>query len=128
MSGSRVSSLVGILIVVIIVGAGFYIGFLASLDSDEPTTTSPTSTTTATETTTPFPTNTTTTTDSTTTTTTTTTVQQETLYVLTRFDVAVYNVFESAFLASEFAIENNIGDIVWRNPDVIFWDDLIDMG
>ncbi|MHA2143729.1 MAG: hypothetical protein ACXADD_19800, partial [Candidatus Thorarchaeota archaeon] len=100
---------------VIILGAGFYIGFLASLDSDEPTTTSPTSTTTATETTTPFPTN--TTTDSTTTTTTTTTVQQETLHVLTRFDVAVYNVFESAFLASEFAIENNIGDIVWRNPD-----------
>jgi ABC-type Fe3+ transport system substrate-binding protein len=137
MSDSReASSIIGILLVVIIIGAGLYIGFMTLAGTGDITTTDTSTTSTTTGTTTPTTSTTgsttTTTTGSTTTTstttTTTTTVEPITLSVLTRYDVAIHNVFEPAFLASEFALENNIVDIVWRTPSEAFWDDLIDLG
>ncbi|MFW9845942.1 MAG: ABC transporter substrate-binding protein [Candidatus Thorarchaeota archaeon] len=144
MSGSKGAySVIGVLIVVIIVGAGFYIGFITLMDLGDITTTTTTTDSTSSTSTTPTstvttiptqtsittPTSTTSPTTTTTTiTTTTTTTEQKTLYVLSRYDVAIHSVFEPAFLASSFALENNIGDIEWMTPDGVFWDDLIDMG
>jgi ABC-type Fe3+ transport system substrate-binding protein len=62
------------------------------------------------------------------TTTTTTTSGPITLTILTRHDVAIHNVYEAAFLATDYAHEHNIVDIDWKTPDVSFWDDLIDLG
>ncbi|MHA2425651.1 MAG: ABC transporter substrate-binding protein, partial [Candidatus Thorarchaeota archaeon] len=62
-----------------------------------------------------------------TTTTTTTEPTGETLTVLTRHDVAIHNVFEPAFLASDLAIDAGITDILWKTPSGEFWDDLIDL-
>jgi len=64
----------------------------------------------------------------TTTTTTTTTSGPFTLTVLTRHDVAIHNVYEPAFLATDYAIDHQITDIDWKTPDASFWDDLIDLG
>ncbi len=61
-----------------------------------------------------------------TTTTTTTEPTGITLTVLTRHDVAIHNVFEPAFLASDFAQEHGITDINWKTPAEQFWDDIID--
>jgi len=47
---------------------------------------------------------------------------------LSRHDISVQDVFESAFLASSFAIENNIDGITWRTPADEYWDDLIEAG
>lgn len=63
-----------------------------------------------------------------TTTTTTTATGPITLTVLTRHDVAIHNVYESAFLATDYAQQNDIVDIDWKTPDSSFWDDLIDLG
>ncbi|MHA2042307.1 MAG: ABC transporter substrate-binding protein, partial [Candidatus Thorarchaeota archaeon] len=38
----------------------------------------------------------------------------------------IHNVFEPAFLASDFAIANEIVEITWKTPDFQFWDDVID--
>ncbi len=51
-----------------------------------------------------------------------------TLTVLTRHDVAIHNVYEAAFLQTDYAKANNITDIDWKTPDSSFWDDLIDLG
>ena len=48
-----------------------------------------------------------------------------TITVLTRHDVAIHNVFEPAFLASDLAIDNNITGIIWKTPQGEYWDDLI---
>ncbi|NHI83645.1 MAG: ABC transporter substrate-binding protein [Candidatus Thorarchaeota archaeon] len=64
----------------------------------------------------------------TTTTTTTTTDTGITLAVLSRHDLSIQQVYESAFLATDYAIENNITDMIWRTPDAQFWDDIIDDG
>jgi len=64
----------------------------------------------------------------TTTTTTTTTIVPKTLTIITRHDIVIHNVFEPAFLASDFAVENGITDIVWRTPSAEFWDTLINQG
>ena len=64
----------------------------------------------------------------TTTTTTTTTPAEGVLTILTRHDVMIHNVFEPAFLASDFAIDNEIGDIIWKTPTEDYWDDLIQLG
>jgi len=64
----------------------------------------------------------------TTTTTTTTTPTGGVLTILTRHDVMIHNVFEPAFLASDFAIDNEIGDIIWKTPTEDYWDDIIQLG
>ena len=51
-----------------------------------------------------------------------------TLTVLTRHDVAIHNVFEPAFLASDLAIANNITGITWKTPQGEYWADLIELG
>lgn len=52
----------------------------------------------------------------------------QTLTVLTRHDVAITTAYESAFLASDIAVENHITDVVWRTQDGSFWDTVIDNG
>lgn len=52
----------------------------------------------------------------------------QTLTILTRHDLAIHNAYESAFLASEFAIENRITDIQWKTQDGAFWDSVIAAG
>jgi ABC-type Fe3+ transport system substrate-binding protein len=61
-------------------------------------------------------------------TTTTTSSGPITLTILTRHDVAIHNVYEPAFLATDYAIQHHITDIDWKTPDVSFWDDLINLG
>ncbi len=51
-----------------------------------------------------------------------------TLTILTRHDVAIHNVYEAAYLQTDYAKANNITDIDWKTPDSSFWDDLIDLG
>ncbi|MHA1882757.1 MAG: ABC transporter substrate-binding protein [Candidatus Thorarchaeota archaeon] len=87
------------------------------------------------------PTNTTTTSSSPTTTTpptTTTTPENDTtptpdptvesLTILTRYDTSVQSVFETVFLASDYAIENGINGIQWRTVAAEYWDDIIEAG
>ena len=62
------------------------------------------------------------------TTTTTTGTEDKVLTVLTRHDISIHGVFEPAFLATDFAIANNIVDIKWKTPDGRFWGELIDQG
>ena len=64
----------------------------------------------------------------TTTTTTTTTTTGTTLTILTRHDISIQGVFESAFLATDFAQEHEISDLKWRSPADEYWDDLITEG
>ncbi len=45
--------------------------------------------------------------------------------ILTRHDISIQGVFESAFLATDFAQDNDIIDLKWRSPANEFWDDLI---
>ncbi len=61
-------------------------------------------------------------------TTTTTGTTGTTLTILTRHDVAIHNVFEPAFLASDLAQDAGITDILWKTPSGEFWDDLIELG
>ncbi|UCE09771.1 MAG: ABC transporter substrate-binding protein [Candidatus Thorarchaeota archaeon] len=51
-----------------------------------------------------------------------------TLTVLTRHDVVIHEAYEDAFLATEYAIENDIVDINWKTQDAAFWDDVIAAG
>lgn len=53
-------------------------------------------------------------------------VEPKTLVILSTYDIVVQNIFETAFLGSAFAIQNNINDITWRviSPDL--WDDWMD--
>jgi ABC-type Fe3+ transport system substrate-binding protein len=111
-------------IVILILGIGvFLIGtglFIVFSPNQTSTTTEPSSTTSQTTTTT------------TTTTIPTTTppivVGEKTLNILTRLDISAQNIFETSFLDTAFAIENNITDIKWMTPVNAFWDDLIDLG
>ena len=57
-----------------------------------------------------------------------TTGPPQTITVLTRHDVAIHGAYEPAFLASDFAVENNIVDILWKTQDGGFWDDVIAAG
>jgi len=50
------------------------------------------------------------------------------LRILTRHDISIQGVYESAFLQSDFAQDNNIANLIWRNPANEFWDDLISEG
>jgi len=50
------------------------------------------------------------------------------LRILTRHDISIQGVYESAFLQTTFAQENDIVNIIWRNPANEFWDDLISGG
>ncbi|MFW9808131.1 MAG: extracellular solute-binding protein [Candidatus Thorarchaeota archaeon] len=53
---------------------------------------------------------------------------QQSITVLTRHDVAIHAAYETAFLASDFAIQNRITDVVWKTQDGGFWDDVIAAG
>ncbi len=59
---------------------------------------------------------------------TTTSPTGETLTILTRHDISIQSVFEPAFLASDYAIDNGIVDIAWKAPLQEYWDNLIDAG
>ena len=48
--------------------------------------------------------------------------------VLTRHDVAIHAAYEPAFLASDFAVENRITDVIWKTQDGGFWDVVIAAG
>jgi ABC-type Fe3+ transport system substrate-binding protein len=52
----------------------------------------------------------------------------QSITVLTRHDVAIHAAYESAFLASDFAVENRITDVIWKTQDGGFWDDVIAAG
>jgi len=101
----------------------FPTGNTTTTDTTTTDTTTDTTTTTTTDTTT-----TDTTTDTTTTTTTTVVYEPKTLTILSRHDIAVQSFFESAFLDTPYAEENNITDLKWRSPADEFWDDLIGEG
>jgi len=62
------------------------------------------------------------------TTTGTTTGDGVTLTILTRHDISIQGVFQSAFLASDAAEAANIVELKWRAPTEEFWDDLIQGG
>ena len=131
----RSNQLIAVAAIALIGVAGIFITVgLLTLDNTGTTTTTTTTTTTepttTTTDTTTTDTTTTTTTDTTTTTTTTTIVIEEpaNLTILTRYDSAIQNIFETAFLASPFAIENNIDEISWMASAPEFWDDIIDLG
>ena len=94
-------------VVIIIIGvAGFGIGFLMGGGlGPAPTTTTPTTTTT---TPTPGPTH--------------------TLHILTRHSIAIQNLYETEFLASDAAAEYNITDIDWQDPYDYLWGPILDDG
>jgi ABC-type Fe3+ transport system substrate-binding protein len=56
------------------------------------------------------------------------TAPPQTITILTRHDVAIHAAYENAFLATDYAKENNIVDLVWKTQDGAFWDDVIDAG
>ncbi len=56
------------------------------------------------------------------------TVPPQTITVLTRHDVAIHGPYEAAFLATDFAIEHNIVDVIWKTQDGAFWDSVIAAG
>jgi ABC-type Fe3+ transport system substrate-binding protein len=105
-SASSSTRLIAVVVIVIIGVAGVSFVLLGGLPG--PTTT-PTTTTTTTGTTT----------------TTTEPGGPVTLKILTRHDVAIHNVFEPAFLNTQYAKDHNIVNIDWLTPDSSFWDDLI---
>ncbi len=103
------NKLIAIVVVVIVSVAGVSFIFLGGLPGPgNGTTTTPTTGTTTGPTTTPG--------------------GPITLTILTRHDIAIHNVYEAAFLATDYAQTNNIVDIDWKTPHVSFWDDLIDLG
>lgn len=51
-----------------------------------------------------------------------------TLTILTRHDTAIHAAYESAFLASDYAKDNNITDLIWKTQDGAFWDSVIGAG
>jgi ABC-type Fe3+ transport system substrate-binding protein len=61
-------------------------------------------------------------------TTTTTTTGGITLTILSRHDVAIQNVYEPAFLNSDFAKSHGITALLWKTPSQEFWDDLLTTG
>lgn len=50
------------------------------------------------------------------------------LSILTRHDISIQGKYESAFLTTTFARQNNIVNIKWRAPADEFWDDFISEG
>ncbi|MHA2265848.1 MAG: hypothetical protein ACXAEN_25940, partial [Candidatus Thorarchaeota archaeon] len=52
----------------------------------------------------------------------------KTLTILSRYDTVIHTVYESTFLATDFAIENDVVDIIWKTQDTRFWDDIIEAG
>jgi ABC-type Fe3+ transport system substrate-binding protein len=55
-------------------------------------------------------------------------VPPQKITILTRHDVAIMTAYEDAFLATDYAKEHNIVDIVWKTQDGPFWDDVISAG
>ena len=104
-SGSR-TPIMAVVVIIIIGVAGFGIGFLMGGGlGPAPTTTTPTTTTT---TPTPGPTH--------------------TLHILTRHSIAIQNLYETEFLASDAAAEYNITDIDWQDPYDYLWGPILDDG
>ncbi|MHA1950452.1 MAG: extracellular solute-binding protein [Candidatus Thorarchaeota archaeon] len=52
----------------------------------------------------------------------------QSITVLTRHDVAIHAVYETAFLATDFAIQNRITDVIWKTQAGGFWDPVIAAG
>jgi len=99
------TSLMAVVVIIIIGVAGFGIGFLLGGGlGPGPTTT----TTTTTTTTPPGPTH--------------------TLHILTRHSIAIQNLYEAKFLATDAAAENNITDIDWQDPYDYLWGPILDQG
>jgi len=55
-------------------------------------------------------------------------VGEQTLTILTRHDTSIQSVFETAFLATDFAKQNNIKDIMWKTQAGSYWKQVIDGG
>lgn len=110
-AGASNRALMAIIVIVIIGVAGVGFVMLGGLG--------PTTTTTTTPTTTPT---------GSTTTTTTTEPTEGVLTIVTRHDITIHNVYEPAFLATDYAQNNGITDILWKTPSEAFWDDLIILG
>ncbi len=60
--------------------------------------------------------------------TTTTNEPGATLDILTRYDVVFLNTFETEFLGSDYAQQNQITDIVWRTASTYLWEDYLSSG
>ncbi|TET06765.1 MAG: ABC transporter substrate-binding protein [Candidatus Thorarchaeota archaeon] len=52
----------------------------------------------------------------------------QSITVLSRHDIAIFDAYESEFLASDFAVENRITDVVWKTQAGGFWDAVIAAG
>lgn len=48
--------------------------------------------------------------------------------ILTRHDVAIHEAYETAFLQTDYAIQNNIINIQWKTQAPNFWDEVINAG
>lgn len=55
-------------------------------------------------------------------------VGEQTITILTRHDTSIQSVFETAFLATDFAKQNNIADIMWKTQAGSYWKQVIDAG
>ena len=111
-AGNTRTMIIAVVVIVIIGVAGVSIMLLGSGPGPSGNTTTTTGTTTGTETTT----------------TTTNTGEGVTLTILTRHDISIQGVFQSAFLKSQAAKDANIVELKWRAPTEEFWDDLIKGG
>jgi ABC-type Fe3+ transport system substrate-binding protein len=97
------TSIMTVVVIVIIGVAGLGIGFLWGGGLGPAPTTTPTTTTPP-----PGP--------------------QNTLHILTRHSIAIQNLYETEFLASDAADEYNITDIDWQDPFDYLWGPILDDG
>jgi ABC-type Fe3+ transport system substrate-binding protein len=104
-SRGTISSVTAVIVIVIIGVAGLGLGFILGGGLGPGTTTT-----------------------STTTTTTTTTGPTNTLHILTRHSIAIQNLYEAEFLASDIADEYNITNIEWQDPYDSLWGPILDDG
>ena len=51
-----------------------------------------------------------------------------TLKIISRHDSSIWNTFESAFLETDYAKDNDIVDLKWVSPDPGLWEAVIDIG
>ncbi|MFX1560039.1 MAG: hypothetical protein ACFFBL_05590, partial [Promethearchaeota archaeon] len=93
------------IIVIVIIGvAGFGLGFIFGGGLGPGPTTTPTTTTT------------------------TPGGPENTLHILTRHSTAIQNLYETVFLATDIAADNNITDIEWQDPYDSYWGPILEDG
>jgi len=51
-----------------------------------------------------------------------------TIRIITRHDTAIWNAFEPAFLATDYAKDHNVVDVRWVAPDQGLWEEVIEAG